>query len=169
VIGTEEGLRTGSSRALAAATAPAEAAAEFGIGLDRVLTTRRGVIEHYGLAWFQPECRGRVRVGREEERSAMFPLESRITKHQDRFAFDCSLDELKRIYLALFSQLRRDPLADIDETDLLLDLQVLLQREAQAKGVDVSNHSEWSRFLGDGSVASCEQRYAAYDEKKRNL
>lgn len=97
----------------------------------------------------------------------MSPLESRITKQQNRFALDCSLDELKRIYHALFSQLRADSEVDIDESDLLLDIQVVLQREAQAEGVDVSTHSEWSRFLGDSSVAPCEQRYANYREKKR--
>lgn len=96
----------------------------------------------------------------------MSPLESRITKQQDRFALDCSIDELKRIYQALFSQLRADPEADIDETDLLLDLQVILQREARAEGVDISTHSEWSRFLGDPSITSCEQQYADYQEKK---
>ncbi len=97
----------------------------------------------------------------------MSPLESRIAKQQNDFALNCSLDELKHIYQALFSQLRRDPLADIDETDLLLDPQVVLQREARARGVDVSTHSEWSRFLGDPSVAPCEQRYADYREKQR--
>lgn len=97
----------------------------------------------------------------------MSPLESRITKQQNRFALECSLDELKCIYQALFSQLRADSEADIDESDLLLDLQVVLQREARAEGVDVSTHSEWSRFLGDPSVAPCEQRYADYREKKR--
>ncbi len=97
----------------------------------------------------------------------MSPLESRVTKQQGRFALDCSIDELKRIYQALFSQLRADPEADIDETDLLLDLQIVLQREARAEGVDVSTHSEWSRFLGDPAIASCEQRYADYREKKR--
>ncbi len=98
----------------------------------------------------------------------MSPLESRITKQQSRFALDCSLDELKRIYQALFSQLRADSEADIDESDLLLDLQVILQREARAEGVDVSTHSEWSRFLGDPSGTPCEQRYADYQEKKRS-
>jgi len=97
----------------------------------------------------------------------MSPLESRITKQQNRFALDCSRAELKRIYRALFAQLRADPEADIDESDLLLDLQVVLQREARAEGVDVSTHSEWSRFLGDPSGAPCEQRYAEYREKKR--
>lgn len=97
----------------------------------------------------------------------MSPLESRITKQQNRFALECSLDELKRIYQALFSQLRADVEADIDESGLLLDLQVVLQREARAEGIDVSTHSEWSRFLGDPSGAPCEQRYADYREKKR--
>ncbi len=96
----------------------------------------------------------------------MSPSESRIAKQQTRFVVTCSLGELKSIYRALFAQLWADPLADIDETDLLLDLQVLLQREAQAEGVDVSDHSAWSRFLGDLSVAPCEQRYTDYREKK---
>ncbi|MGE0644797.1 MAG: hypothetical protein AB7P24_14100 [Nitrospira sp.] len=41
-------------------------------------------------------------------------------------------------------------------------------RDARAEGVDVSTHSEWSRFLGDPSGAPCEQRYADYREKKRH-
>jgi|GEM_PF-1474238 len=96
----------------------------------------------------------------------MSPLESRIAKQQNRFALDCSLDELKRIYRALFAQLRVDSEADIDESDLLLDLQIILHREARSEGVDVSTHSEWSRFLEDLSVTPCEQRYADYREKK---
>ena len=99
----------------------------------------------------------------------MPPLDSRITKQQDRFLLDCSLGELKSIYLALFAQLRADPLADIDESDLLLHVQVILQQEAQAVGVDVSDHADWSRFLGDAQIAPCEQRYAGYGEKRPAL
>ena len=96
----------------------------------------------------------------------MLPLDSRITKQQNRFLLNCSLGELKSIYLALFAQLRADPLADIDESDLLLHVQVVLQQEAQAVGVDVSDHADWSRFLGDTQIAPCAQRYASYGEKR---
>lgn len=97
----------------------------------------------------------------------MTTLDSRITKRQNRLLLDCSLGELKRIYLGLIAQLRADPLADIDESDCLLHVQLALQREAQAVGVDLSDHAEWSRFSGDTLIASCEQRYVGYDEKKR--
>ncbi|TKB95409.1 MAG: hypothetical protein E8D41_01275 [Nitrospira sp.] len=96
----------------------------------------------------------------------MLPLDSRITKQQNRFLLDCSLGELKSIYLALFAQLRADPLADIDESDILLHVQMALQQEAQAVGVDVSDHADWSRFLGDTQIAPCEQRYDSYGEKR---
>lgn len=99
----------------------------------------------------------------------MTSLDSRITKQRNRFLLDCSLAELKGIYLALFAQLRADPLADIDESDFLLHVQVALQQEAQAVGVDVPDHADWSRFLGDTQLAPCEQRYAGYGEKKRAL
>lgn len=99
----------------------------------------------------------------------MTPFDSRIIKQHNRFLLDCSLCELKSIYLALFAQLRADPLADIDESDILLHVQVALQQEAQAVGVDVSDHAEWSRFLGDTQIASCEQRYAGHGEKQRDL
>lgn len=99
----------------------------------------------------------------------MTSFESPISKRQNRFLIECSLAELKSIYLALFAQLRADPLADIDESDLLLHIQVALQREAHAVGVDVSDHGEWSRFLGDTQLAPCEQRYAGHGEKQRAL
>lgn len=97
----------------------------------------------------------------------MTPFDSRIIKQHNRFLLDCSLGELKSLYLALFAQLRADPLADIDESDFLLHVQVALQQEAQAVGVDVSDHGDWSRFLGDTQLAPCEQRYAGYGEKQR--
>lgn len=93
------------------------------------------------------------------------PSKSRVAKQQNRFALTCSFGELKGLYPVHFSQLRTDPLADIDETDLLRDLQVGLERVAQLQGVEVSNHSEWSRFLGDLPMAPCEQRYADHRKK----
>lgn len=66
------------------------------------------------------------------------PSKSRVAKQQNRFALTCSFGELKGLYPVHFSQLRTDPLADIDETDLLRDLQVGLERVARSQGVDVS-------------------------------
>lgn len=40
---------------------------------------------------------------------------------------------------------------------------------SRATLVDVSDHGDWSRFLGGTQLAPCEQRYAGYGEKKRAL
>ena len=87
------------------------------------------------------------------------PSVSPIAKGQDSFIVTCSLTDLKRLYRALFAQLRADPEADLDETDFLMYLQLALQQEAQIAGVDVSNHSDWDRFLGEAQPRSCEERY----------
>jgi hypothetical protein len=91
------------------------------------------------------------------------------TPSEGRFAVLCGIEDLKWIYRALFATLRPDPSTGMDESDLLIDIQTVLQREAVRAGVDVSDHSQWERFLGTAAPVPCEQRYAAYDEKKRNL
>lgn len=53
--------------------------------------------------------------------------------------------ERKRIYRILHAQLAHDP--DLMDSDLLHDLQRLLQREARADGVDASAHSAWAAWL----------------------
>lgn len=97
----------------------------------------------------------------------MAPREVCIIRQENRFPLDCFLGELQGIYPAFFAQLRADPLADIDASDFLLHVQVALQQEAQAVGVDVFEHAGWSRFLGNAQIVPCEQRPAGYGEKRR--
>lgn len=86
--------------------------------------------------------------------------DSPIAKHNGQFILTCTLIDFKHIYRALFAQLRADPEADLDESDFLMHVQIVLQREAQSAGVDISNHSDWERFLGEAQPISCEERYA---------
>jgi len=59
-----------------------------------------------------------------------------------------SLDDLKRIYRHLHSRLQED--FELMDSDLLQDLQTLLQRRAREDGVDVSVHAQWAAWLNDG-------------------
>lgn len=58
---------------------------------------------------------------------------------------DYPLAELKGIYRALHAQLPQHP--ELMDSDLLQDLQHLLQQKARADGVDVSLHAEWASWL----------------------
>jgi hypothetical protein len=53
--------------------------------------------------------------------------------------------ERKTIYRILHAQLTRHP--ELMESELLHDLQTLLQCEAVAAGVDVADHGAWDRWL----------------------
>ncbi|MBI5863581.1 MAG: hypothetical protein HZB38_03550 [Planctomycetes bacterium] len=68
-----------------------------------------------------------------------------------------SLDQLKRIYVALFAHLRQAPLDDLDEDDLLLRIQTYLQRKAREAGVDATDHAQWDAFVGNNG-RSCARR-----------
>lgn len=81
-------------------------------------------------------------------------------KDEDRVQLDVSLSQLKKLYIALFRQLRAaglDGLDDVDEDDMLLTLQTYLQKRAAAQGVDCTNHTLWEEFLGLGP-RYCEDR-----------
>ena len=58
------------------------------------------------------------------------------------------LDELKLIYRLLHEQLTRH--MALMDSELLQDLQGLLQTRARADGVDVSLHADWSAWLAAG-------------------
>ena len=58
---------------------------------------------------------------------------------------DYPLDELKGIYRVLHAQLPQHP--DLMDSELLHDLQRLLQQKARADGVDVSLHASWATWL----------------------
>jgi hypothetical protein len=68
-----------------------------------------------------------------------------------------SLDEQKLIYRILHSQLMDRP--ELMDSEFLHDLQVHLQRAAQAEGVDIADHGAWDEWLGNAPV-SCETRVA---------
>jgi len=54
-------------------------------------------------------------------------------------------DELKLIYRILHENLAGNP--ELMDSDLLNDLQTLLQKKARQDGVDVSLHSQWAAWL----------------------
>ncbi len=57
------------------------------------------------------------------------------------------LAELKLIYRLLHDQLTSH--MALMDSELLQDLQGLLQKRARADGVDVSLHAQWSAWLAD--------------------
>jgi hypothetical protein len=69
---------------------------------------------------------------------------------------DYPLSELKHIYRILHAALPGDP--DLMDSDLLHDLQKLLQQAAHADGVDVSHHAQWAAWLGAALPLSCVKR-----------
>jgi hypothetical protein len=75
----------------------------------------------------------------------------------------CSLDELKEIYRALFQAMDLST-GDVDRSDVLMDIQMFLYREAMRQGVQLDKHVEWEKFLGkpDDEIRPCEIRYADY-------
>jgi hypothetical protein len=82
--------------------------------------------------------------------------------HDGRVSIDWTLPQLKSLYRTLFTQLRAEPGADLDESDCLIELQVFLHRKAQQDGVDVTHHAAWEAWLGNEAPVPCEQRYARY-------
>ena len=54
-------------------------------------------------------------------------------------------NELKLIYRILHESLANNP--ELMDSDLLNDLQTLLQQKAKQDGVDVSLHSQWAAWL----------------------
>ncbi len=85
-----------------------------------------------------------------------------LTKHDDGHVdLSLSLDQLKRIYVALFCRLQTGgctAFEDFDQDDLLLHLQTYLQQQATAQGVDGTRHDDWERFLGITHPRSCPRR-----------
>jgi hypothetical protein len=58
---------------------------------------------------------------------------------------DYALPELKHIYVTLHAALEQDPA--LMDSDLLQDLQQLLQRKAGEARVDATDHTAWDRWL----------------------
>ena len=61
-----------------------------------------------------------------------------------------SLEELKILYRALWNDMKSHPDFQNNDTatDMMFELQLILQKEAQRFGVDVGVHSEWAAFVG---------------------
>ncbi len=65
--------------------------------------------------------------------------------HGKKCLAEYPLGELKRIYVTLHAALRHDPA--LMDSDLLEDLQLLLQRKAADAHVDATDHAAWERWL----------------------
>ena len=61
-----------------------------------------------------------------------------------------ALSDLKRVYLALHNQLQDD--AELMDSELLEDLQRLLQQHAKQEGIDVSHHAQGATWLNGGAL-----------------
>ena len=87
-------------------------------------------------------------------------MTSRV-RNSNTFGLTLTLDQLKRVYVALFCRLQTGgctAFADIDQDDLLLDIQTQLQHAAAEQGVDCTDHAAWEAFLGITHPASCPRR-----------
>jgi hypothetical protein len=61
-----------------------------------------------------------------------------------------NLGELKLVYRLLHNQLPEQPA--LMDSQFLHDLQIHLQQQARADGVDVSSHGEWAAWLNNLTV-----------------
>lgn len=80
----------------------------------------------------------------------------RYLGREDTHTVGLTLDELKILYRSLWNDLKAKGTLGIDEeaSDLLHDIQSVIQPEATRLGVDLSLHSEWAEFVGiDNSCA----------------
>lgn len=89
-----------------------------------------------------------------------------ILEKDGRVEISCTLEEVKEIYRGMFHALRSGGPDAFDEGDILMDLQLFLQRKAREAGVDATIHTDWERFLGYDRPVSCEERYARYLEER---
>lgn len=81
----------------------------------------------------------------------------------DEFQLTVSLEQLKRIYTALYCRVQTggcNAFADVDQDDLLLTLQTQLHKQAAAQGVDCLARDEWETFLGITHPASCPRKHS---------
>lgn len=84
-------------------------------------------------------------------------------RSDDSAELTLTLSQIKKLYVALFRQLRDSAAADFDafdEDDMLSTLQTYLQQQARAAGVDCTNHAEWDAFLGV-APRSCQRAASA--------
>ncbi|WP_297528278.1 hypothetical protein [Thiohalobacter sp.] len=62
---------------------------------------------------------------------------------------DYPLEDLKNVYRTLHAQLPEN--MELMDSELLQDLQTLLQQKARAEGVDISVHAQWATWLNGGA------------------
>ncbi|MCC6545911.1 hypothetical protein IT570_01990 [Candidatus Sumerlaeota bacterium] len=76
----------------------------------------------------------------------------RFLGKEEHYMMGFSLEELKAIHLSMWNDLKARKLMGVDETasDLLYELQMILQQEAQRQGVDVGIHGDWAAWAGMG-------------------
>ncbi len=67
----------------------------------------------------------------------------------NRSLADYPLDDLKNIYRTLHARLPDN--MELMDSELLQDLQTLLQQKAKAEGVDISVHAQWATWLNGGA------------------
>lgn len=69
---------------------------------------------------------------------------------EEEYLIGISLEEMKILHRSLWNDLKTRGQLGIDEeaSDVLHDLQTLLQKEAHRLGVDLSDHSAWVEFAG---------------------
>jgi len=63
---------------------------------------------------------------------------------------DYPIDDLKSIYRVLHAQLPEH--VELMDSELLHDLQRILQSRAREDGVDVSLHAQWAAWLNGGAA-----------------
>ena len=95
------------------------------------------------------------------ERSREDPFMYLRAQEGGQIELNVSLEQLKRIYTALFCRLQTGGCTsfdDLEKDDMLLTIQGCLQRAAAEQGVDCTVHEEWEAFLGITHPRSCPRR-----------
>lgn len=74
----------------------------------------------------------------------------RFLGREEHHLLGLSLEELKILHRALWNDLKARGAMGIDEeaSDLLHELQTILQAEAVRAGIDIGIHAEWAAFAG---------------------
>jgi len=62
------------------------------------------------------------------------------------------LSEAKLIYTTLHENLKIHP--ELIDTNFMIQLQTYLQQEAKRENIDISDHSEWEKWLGKSIICS---------------
>lgn len=69
---------------------------------------------------------------------------------EENYMLGMNLEEMKIVYRSIWNDLKASGQLGKDEvaSDLLFELQSVLQKEAQREGIDVAIHSEWANWVG---------------------